>query len=351
VGSRSSAISLGAGSSSALQTITGWRWVHRVTVAALMAMSLTVAAVGLSLTHAQAASTPWNTWQPGVLSSAHPKASYTFTVGAKTTVRFVLGDLGANYKLTLLNKSYAPVASSDRPGVQSEEIVQAVTAGTYHVVVTSPAKQYSTAHFALKGHAISGLAVLSSSLRVLPDGGLHVAVDLYNTTSVPKGWNGWVKFYDANGGYLDARPLSLWGGAVLPKTHGYGGNGVANWNRLTPPRGWATYKITDLQSWSKWCISNLVMPVTNMTTVTDPSNAAKWRWSGLVRNKDTRTGQTARMAVAGFDSRGSILSASGFYRDVAAGEAVSWAWTDYKVNGLNRTAITSQQYGFSCDNV
>lgn len=316
--------------------------------AVLVALALAVLGSVLTAPAAQAATTPWKQWQTGSISAAKPKATYTFSVTSATTVRFVLGDLRANYKLTLLDSSSAVVASSDRSGVQNEEIIRPVKAGTYRAVVTSPRKQYTAAPFALAGQPLSGVAVLSHKARVLPDGRFQLALDVYNTTSSPRDWRGWVKFYDANGGYLDARPLWVWGAAVQPRKHGYAGIGLPNWTGQAPPDGWKSYRITDVSAGRLSCIPNLTLPVTNFKVVTDPGDVGKWRWSGLVRNTDTRRGQTAKMAVATFDARGRILAATGFYRDVPAGEAVSWGSSDWRAAGANRMAMTSQQYSGGC---
>jgi hypothetical protein len=335
-----------------LRAGTGQRSWRRMPAALLMTLALTVAGVGLSATHAQAASTPWNVWKTTTISAAKPKATFTYVVGAKTTIRFVLGDLGANYKLTLLDKSFAPITSSDRPGVQSEEIIRQLTAGTYHVVVTSPAKQYSTSPFAVKGQPLSGVAVLSHKGRVMPNGNFQLAVDLYNTTSVPQTWWAKVKFYDAHGGYLGYRSLDVWGAAVLPRTHGLAGEGVSSSPaNAAPPVGWARFTVTDIRTAQRRCITDAVMPVTNFSAVVDPGNAGRSLWSGLVRNKNTIRKQ-AQMAVTTFDARGDVLSGHGFYTGhIAAGETQSWSASGTRVNGVNRSSITSLQYGNACENV
>ena len=324
--------------------------VRRGAGALLLSIALTAGLTGLYVPEAQAATTSWGQWHPGTLSAAKPKATYTFVASAKTTARFVLGDLGANYKLTLLSRSFQTLATSDRPGVQSEEIIRSLDKGTYYVVATSPAKQYTTAAFALRGHAISGVAVLSTKARVMPDGMFQLAVDLYNTTSVPQDWRATLKFYDAQGGFLRSESLGVWVAAVLPRSHGLAGEGLSSsYANAAPPKGWASYKITEIRTEPQRCITNVVMPVTNFSAVADPADPSRWRWSGLVRNKNT-TREKPQMAIATFDSRGNIVSGHGFYSGyVAAGEAQSWSATGSRYSGVNRTSITSLQYGFACE--
>jgi hypothetical protein len=315
----------------------------------LVVLALTVAASVLSIPGAQAATASWGQWHSVAISASAPKATYTYVLKSAATARFVVGDLGADYALTLFDGSWRTVATSNRAGRNAEEIIRPLRAGTYHAVVTSPARKYTSSRFSVRGQVISGVALLSSSGRTLPDGRFLLAADLYNTTSVPQDWRADLKFYDRNGGFLESRQLDDWSGAVMPRSHGFAGTGLANWYVNEPPRGWASYRVTNVRSWPKACDPTATMPVTKFAARTDPANSARTVWSGLVMNRD-RTTHTAQIAIANFNARADILTATGNYRgSVAPGEAVSWSFGDYRVSGATTlTLITSQVYSSGC---
>ncbi|MGY1691173.1 hypothetical protein [Geodermatophilus sp. SYSU D01105] len=315
----------------------------------LSVLALTVAASVVSIPGAQAASASWGQWHSVAISASAPKATYTYVLRSAATARFVLGDLGADYALTLFDGSWRTVATSNRAGRNAEEIIRPLKAGTYHAVVTSPAKKYTSARFSVRGQVISGVALLSSSGRVLPDGRFLLAADLYNTTSVPQDWRADLKFYDRNGGFLESRQLDDWSGAVMPRSHGFAGAGLANWYVNPPPRGWTSYRITNVRAWPKECSPTAKMPVTRFAARTDPANSGRTIWSGLVGNRDRRM-HTAQIAIANFNARADILTATGNYRgSVVGGEAVSWSFGDYRVSGATTlTLITAQAYSSGC---
>lgn len=101
-------------------------------------------------------------WLSDTIDSAGDQDWYRFTTTSTRTVRVVLGSLPADYTATLHSSRGTLLAGRNRPGVEFEEIIKRLRAGTYFVKVSSPSGETSTSPYRVRFHPYpAGIKVLS----------------------------------------------------------------------------------------------------------------------------------------------------------------------------------------------
>lgn len=162
----------------------------------LAALGLAVVGAGLAVTPASPATaadapgTPTGatttsaagTWLQESLSSTSDVDVFRFTTSTTRYARVQLGDLGADYALTLLDRTGKAVATSDRSGRAAEEVYRRLTAGTWFVKVTAPHRAHSSRPYAVRFTSLTeGPHVLSRNF-VETDDHLEWQAEVLNNT-------------------------------------------------------------------------------------------------------------------------------------------------------------------------
>ena len=127
-----------------------------------------------------------DTWVPGVLSSAQDIDVYRFTTTRDRYARVLLGNLGADYRMRILDSAGGLIAQSDRPGRQNEEVYRRLAAGTYYVRVDAPDGAVSANPYVVRFASLpEGVLLLSRGEAALPDNRRELVFEVLNNTARP----------------------------------------------------------------------------------------------------------------------------------------------------------------------
>jgi len=162
---------------------------------------------------------PGGAWRPGRLASGSDVDWYRFTNSSARSVQIVLADLPKAASLKLYSGCSKLLATSDRTGTHSEEIVKYLAKGTYAIKVTSKGSSSDAPYQLRVRRLLSGLSVMSSSSQV------DATAD--TLTLVGEVWNEYgstrgpikvtAKLYDGDGHLLATRSAST---ILYATTHG-----------------------------------------------------------------------------------------------------------------------------------
>lgn len=259
--------------------------------------------------------TNWGAVQHPTLTGA--KRTFTFGTSKAVTARFVIGDLRANYDLTLTNASGKVLQRSARSGVKFEEIVRKLAVGSYKLVVSTSGTPSAKA-FYLRGVRYTKPAILSSNLEGLgTESDMMFSVHYINPTTTSRVMRGTVKLYDNNGGYLRSEPLAYYAPALSGRT------GIAGWNYMRNTDAYK-YKLVDVTyEVDNKCTAKTFGTLSNVKITRDESSIglAEYTVKALARAKaDTSYSVIPTM----FDRRGNIIETSDYgVGAVAPGEPKS----------------------------
>lgn len=137
------------------------------------------------------ASSPQGRWLSGDLSSAKDVDAFRFTTTAARWTRVLLGDLPADYRLTLLDARGRVVRTSDRPGRQAEEVYVELPAGTWFVRVDAVRGKAAGAYSVSFTGLPDGLRLLSHRAVKHPTAG-EIVVEVLNNSDRAIDGIGWL---------------------------------------------------------------------------------------------------------------------------------------------------------------
>lgn len=173
--------------------------------AALVAPAPVAAGVDVPNTCATAQTiAPDGSWSVDAIGFAGDQDWYRFTLGSSRRVMITLGNLLVNGRLELYRSCGHLLATSDRSGVQYEELYRALSAGTYRVRVSSAVGAFSLARYSVRVRSLrEGVVVLSSSgWEQYPSKPRIVGEVLNNTAKSREDVKIRVRFYDDSNGLL-----------------------------------------------------------------------------------------------------------------------------------------------------
>jgi hypothetical protein len=130
---------------------------------------------------------PIGAWHTEPLGSPTDVDWYQFSTTVKVRALITLGGLAANDRLDLYGACGTPLASSNRPGTQYEEIYRGLTPGTYHLRVEHASGPTSTAGYGLRVRLLSNtVQVLSSSGWLEYPNEPRIVGEVLNNTATPR---------------------------------------------------------------------------------------------------------------------------------------------------------------------
>lgn len=151
---------------------------------------------------------PWGQPQDDTLNG--PSRAYTFSVTQSATARFVLGNLSANYDVSLADPTGKVIKQSRKPGTAYEQIVAKVAPGDYTLTVTA-VDAVTPDPYRLIGTVHTKPEIINRNLYSVPDGQYttesQYVVEFINPTGKTMSFTAELEVYDAQGGYVDTRDI------------------------------------------------------------------------------------------------------------------------------------------------
>ena len=289
-------------------------------------------AVGGTVTGAQAANdapgrhsnvtttSPQDTWVTGVIGSPRDVDVYRFKTSKSRYARILLGDLGANYRMRLLNSAGRAVGTSDRTRRGNEELYRHLVAGTYYLAVDAPHGAVSTRPYVVKFTSLpEGVLVLSRGEWGSGEA-KELVFEVLNNTSRSVGQIGYEvrsPCPPSDNPFDVCAPNVTWEGQ----------------NRVIPPRGRASF-FTSLAGHTDYTfrfhgaqpinyVSKLSGRITRMQPVT-----GGYAVSGTVTNNSRHVTCSPYPTRTSYDARGNVLGSTEVRLlgwSVAPGRTVSWS--------------------------
>lgn len=259
------------------------------------------------------------TWRAGRLGSATDVDWYRFSMASAGTVRIVLGDLPQAASLTLYKGCTTLVASSDRAGTGTEELMRTLSSGTYAVKVSAKGTASTTPYALQMRRMATGLSTISTRSRVA--GSTLVLVgEIWNDTTSRRGpITVTARLYNAAGTLLATRTGSA-------EMYAAGRSRVSFRITGSVPAGFSKVTYT------------LSSPVTTSTLVgltgigyTSSYVDGRWRVTGSVRAPSAV--RFVRVVMTQYDKRGTVIDvtrATTPTTTLAAGASTTFdAWSTY----------------------
>ncbi|HUQ43511.1 MAG TPA: polysaccharide deacetylase family protein [Candidatus Limnocylindria bacterium] len=287
---------------------------------------------GISATSAK------NTWISQTISSATDVDWFRFTIASGTRAQATLGNLPADFDLSLYTGCATLVAESRRDGREFDEIYRYLPAGTYQLKVKGFNGAFSATPYSVRLRALaSGTPVLSTSTWTDTSGRLHIAGEILNNTAEPRRW------LQVDATLRDA------GATAIGTAVGYAKVAtVAPWSRAPfeivtrKPTGFATASVrVCTPGASGTCLSGeaTAAPFGGLTVQTSPSfldSSGRRHYRGTVANAAPMTARLTRAVVTVYGPLGEVRGlASGFTEPRAV---LSGATAGYEVVGVGSAA-------------
>ena len=258
------------------------------------------------------------TWVPGVLASAQDIDVYRFTTTRDRYARVLLGNLGADYRMRILDSAGGLIAQSDRPGRQNEEVYRRLAAGTYYVRVDAPDGAVSANPYVVRFASLpEGVLLLSRGEAALPDNRRELVFEVLNNTARPISGAGW-ELKDTS--CVEDNPFMPCPGSTSTYAH-----------RVIPPRQRATFyesRIADMPSYAFRLTGGT--PIDLVSKLSVRVTAAQRTAEGLtytlsVTNSANRASCGATPVRNSYGARGQLLAQTEILgiRWMGAGETIS----------------------------
>ena len=306
---------------------------------AVLALVLTWVAVPAAAAAADAPSSctstaisPSNTWIKNTISSSTDVDWFKFSVAAGTRAQLTLGDLPADYDVSLYGNCSTLLASSTRPDRQFEEIYRQLPAGKYRVKVIGFAGANSSSAYSLRLRTLAwGTPILSSTEWTDASGYLHVVGEVLNNTAEPRRWiqidasflNGSGALVGQAVGYTDVPTLQPWTRSPFEIV-------------ARKPAGYASTTVKACTPGGTGCLSGQVAPAPPTGITATPSagyvdGSGRRHFTGSVRNDGASTVHLPLAMTTLYNARGNVRGlASG---PAAAASLAPGATTTYDLIG------------------
>src|SRR5688500_9362315 len=306
---------------------------------AVLVLALTWVAVPAAAAAADAPSSctstaisPSNTWIRDTISSSTDVDWFKFSVAAGTRAQLTLGDLPADYDVSLYSTCSTLLASSTRPDREFEEIYRQLPAGRYRVKVIGFAGAHSTSAYSLRLRTLAwGTPILSSTEWTDAAGYLHVVGEVLNNTAEPRRWiQVDASFRNASGsvvgsavGYTDIPTLQPWTRSPFEIIS-------------RKPTGYSTTSVKVCTPGGSGCASGQVAPAPPSGVTATPAaryvdSSGRRHYTGAVRNDGASTVRLPLAMVTLYNARGNVRGlASG---PAAAASLSAGATTTYDLIG------------------
>lgn len=324
------------------------RTISRLFMSSVMAMSMVVTTGTAGALAADASgscagatvNSPQASWIEDSIDSATDVDWFRFTLSGSgsRTVRIVLGAQAANYRLDVYSACSTLLGSSNRSGVQYEEVILSLPANaTYRVRVQAAASAFSTAPYKLKFDPIaSGVRVLSAGWFVT-GGKLYIPGEVFNNTG---SWQTNVRvtarLFDSANNQIGTVTGQAYRRAV-PRN----GRGAFRLTVSPAPSNFhhATYSVASTASASGG-VGNLT--ATPSTTWYEGSTL---HFPGTVTNGNNFRIADTQVVVTNYNSTGSVMNAGSVFAipsAVDANSTTSWDFVTSRYAGVNRWGFVAQ---------
>jgi hypothetical protein len=273
----------------------------------LLPMSPVMAADGPNTCAAVTVTSTAGGWLSNTIASPSDNDWYRFTVPTGRYVQVILGSLPKNYRLELYGAcGTSMIASSDRPGVQYEEIYRNLAARTYHVRVFSPSLAFqATVNYALRFRILSNrLQILSSAAWTDSGGYLNIVGELLNNTPLKyKNVNVYATMLGATDQVVASRGVGADLDLVLPRAR------TAFGIHIKVPAGYHHYEL------SFGGETTLDMPIPGLRVHPGaPYTSYGTRYlPGTVSNTGAEVSQFTFISCVLYDARGNVLNGDWTY--------------------------------------
>ncbi len=276
-----------------------------------------------------------DTWLPGVMASVRDVDTYRFTTTATRYARVLLGDLGADYRLRLLDAQGRVLHTSDRSGRANEEVYAKLPAGTYYASVDAPHGKVVASPYVVRFSSLSeGVHVLSKA-EYGTGASRELVFEVLNNTS---------RAIDGAGWSVTGACTDLDGNPNTGCNPGVSATGVY---RVVPPRarvsfftdeiaGRPTYRFTFLPGGPLTFTSKMSARVTSTQALSGGLTI-----KGTVTNGSTHYACAPTVTRNAYDARGNILSNWEVWISGALRAGASYSWTATKVHPLPKGTVRS----------
>jgi peptidoglycan/xylan/chitin deacetylase (PgdA/CDA1 family) len=296
-----------------------------------------VAAADAPSSCSSATTSSTNTWLRDSIASSSDVDWFRFSIAAGTRAQLLLGDLAADYDISLYAGCSTLLASSTRPGTEFEEIYRQLPAGRYRVRVVGFEGAHAAAAYSLRLRTLAwGAPILSSTEWTDSAGYLHVAGEILNNTTEPRRW------IQVDAVLRDAA------GAEIGRAVGYTDVPVLQpWTRspfeivTRKPAGFSRVSLAICTPSPDGCRQGQIAPASGPTVVASGSasfvdGSGRRHYTGTIRNAGSTTASLPRAAVTLYNARGNV-------RGLASGAASSHALapgttTAYDIVGAGTSA-------------
>jgi glucose/arabinose dehydrogenase/PKD repeat protein len=274
-------------------------------------------------------------WRPGRLASGTDVDWYRFNVTASRTYQVTLADLPADASLSLYKGCSSLLATSDRGGLGSEEIMRSLSPGTYALRVASKGGS-SDSPYAIRFRGVAtGLSVLSATSQDDGAGTLTLVGEVWNEFTSTRGpITVTAKLYDDSGNLLATRT-----GATI--MYAVGHSAVPFRIVGSMPAGF------DRVVYSVSAPTSSTVRSVHVTPGTFAEVSSRWKATGTIKATSGAV-RSVRMALVLYDSRGTVIDVvkgSLGSTTLASNASTSYsAWSAIADLDINRARIRASAF-------
>ena len=280
-------------------------------------------------------------WTLEPLATTGDRDWFTFTLPARTTAVVTLGNLQTDSTLQLQAACGATIATSNRSGLQYEELVQTLPAGTYHVRVAAVGPGVGTRPYGIRVRTFSAQVVILSSSGWEPTTDRpRIAGEVLNLTRVAReDVKIKVSFYDAADHLIMSQATYARRERFRP-----GQRSMFLWSDELVP-GYDHYRLSVAAA----PISSYP-PLTGLVVHpggTTPDGFGGLTYFGTLQNTTTHLVGIPRVMVTIYDVWGQVWNAA--FTDTAPDPMAAGATNDYEVYLADRTTgnrVTIVSHGY-----